>query len=81
MLLKKKPEGQALGLKVTSQVNMNLIFRTESKEAMRIFRDEVLTDLSNTVHEALQVTANAVGLDLVMEDSGPDWIRWRIERQ
>lgn len=64
-----------------AQVAMNLLFETDKKKVMEHFISEVFDEISDNLHEALQVTANAVGLNLVMEDSGSGWIRWKVEER
>lgn len=77
----KEKVRKALVKKGRAQIRMSLLFEAETKKVMEDFISDVYDEISDNLHEALQVTANAVGLNLVMEDSGPGWIRWKVEER
>jgi len=59
-------------------ITMRLIFKPEDVQAKIQFIEQVYPDITDILSEAISIAAGAVNLNVHVEDSGADWISYKV---
>lgn len=78
MLKPKVIKREGIKTNLIAPVNMKLIFKPQSTEAKQIFLDEIMTDITDLIGEALYPAGVANGIQISGDDSGEGWISWTV---